>query len=522
MAKQKARRGRSPATPQAAPSRKVSRALVITAAAVIAAILLAALLLMMQPSALRTAFQHPDLNAPARFVGSETCATCHAGETDLWRQSQHAKAMAHASEKSVLGDFNDARFEYFGVRSRMFRRDGKFMVETDGPDGKLATFEVKYTFGLEPLQQYLVEFPDGRVQALALSWDTRPREAGGQRWFHLYPHENVDHTDVLHWTSRTRTGTSCAPSVTRPACARTTTRRRTNSRRHLPKSRSAAKPAMDRVRDTPHGRARTRAGCRSASRDDATFGLLVRYAERLNVTWPIDAKTGSARRSAPPATLRTEVESCGMCHARRGQLAEDWVPGRWLSHTHAVSNLSRGLYDFAGQMDDEVFNYGSFKQSRMFAAGVTCSDCHDPHSAKIRYPRDGVCLNAMRPRSSPPPRTIVTTRRPTPVTCANCHMPVRTYMVVDDRHDHSFRVPRPDESVRSGAPNACNDCHKDKGAQWAASAIENWHGPQRKGFQTYAPAFAAAHVEQPGRRAPAGRGRERSRGAGNNARDGAF
>ncbi len=137
---------------------------------------------------------------PATFVGSETCAGCHRAEAELWRSSQHKHAMDHATDKSVLGDFDDAGFEYYGVRSRFFRKDGKFLVETDGPDGKLATFEVKYTFGVDPLQQYLVEFPDGRVQALSLAWDTRPKDKGGQRWFHLYPNEEIKHDDILHWT----------------------------------------------------------------------------------------------------------------------------------------------------------------------------------------------------------------------------------------------------------------------------------------------------------------------------------
>ncbi|MDP2355626.1 MAG: multiheme c-type cytochrome, partial [Beijerinckiaceae bacterium] len=135
--------------------------------------------------ALRTAFRNPDIDAPARFVGSEACATCHRRETEAWRGSHHAKAMAHATEKTVLGDFNNASLDYFGLRSRMFRDGERFMIETDGPDGKLAAFVIKYTFGVEPLQQYLVEFPDGRVQALSVSWDSRPKESGGQRWFHL-------------------------------------------------------------------------------------------------------------------------------------------------------------------------------------------------------------------------------------------------------------------------------------------------------------------------------------------------
>src|SRR5579871_2268790 len=141
-------------------------------------------------------------NAPAAptFVGSETCAGCHRPQADLWRASQHRHAMEHATEASVRGDFKDAGFDYAGVHSRFFRKDGKFLVETDGADGKLATFEIKYTFGVEPLQQYLVEFPDGRIQALSIAWDTRPKADGGQRWFHLYPKEEIKHDDVLHWT----------------------------------------------------------------------------------------------------------------------------------------------------------------------------------------------------------------------------------------------------------------------------------------------------------------------------------
>ena len=136
----------------------------------------------------------------AAFVGSETCAGCHEAEAKLWRGSHHEQAMDHATEKSVRGDFNDASFENYGVRSRFFRKDGKFLVETDGPDGKLATFEAKYTFGVYPLQQYLIEFPDGRTQALSIAWDSRPQEQGGQRWFHLYPNEEIRHDDMLHWT----------------------------------------------------------------------------------------------------------------------------------------------------------------------------------------------------------------------------------------------------------------------------------------------------------------------------------
>jgi predicted CXXCH cytochrome family protein len=428
----------------------------------------------------------------ATFVGSETCAGCHRDETRLWRSSQHRHAMDHATDKTVLGDFSGVTFDYHGVRSRFFRKDGKFLVETDGPDGKLAAFEVKYTFGIDPLQQYLIEFPDGRVQALSLAWDTRSKQSGGQRWFHLYPNEEIRHDDVLHWTKLNQNWNfmcaECHSTGVHKNYDANTDRFATTfaeisvgceachgeGSRHL-------EWARERRSWWPFGKP-----------EDPNKGLIVHFDERSNVTWPVDLKTGNASRSLAPATLRKEVETCGLCHARRGQFSEQWQPGKWLSETHAVSPIGQGLYHPDGQMLDEVYNYGSFKQSKMFAAGVTCSDCHEPHSAKLRLPGDNVCLQC---HASERYAAVTHNRheRLNPgLACSSCHMPVRTYMVVDQRHDHSFRIPRPDLSVKLGTPNACNDCHSDKSPVWTASAIERWHGSNRKGFQRFGAALHAA------------------------------
>jgi predicted CXXCH cytochrome family protein len=441
---------------------------------------------------------HADLAAtPATFVGSETCASCHRAEGERWQSSQHKHAMDHATEKSVLGNFNDASLDYYGVHSRFFRKDGKFFVETDGPDGKLAGFEVKYTFGVDPLQQYLVEFPDGRVQALSLAWDARPKDKGGQRWFHLYPNEEIKHDDVLHWTKLNQNWNfMCA------GCHSTGVHKNYD----VGKDSFATSFAEISVGcEACHGQgsrhvewARTRGSWwPNRATDDPRKGLLVRFDERHDVAWPINPRTGNAERTFTPAVLRKEVETCGLCHARRGEFSEDWVPGRSLSETTVVSGLARGLYHADGQMLDEVYNYGSFKQSKMFAAGVTCSDCHEPHGATLRAPGAGVCLQCHAGE-----KYATAAHRhhdgvdPAP-TCVSCHMPARTYMVVDVRHDHSFRIPRPDLSARLGTPNACNDCHADKSPEWAAAAIEGWDGPNRKGFQNYAAAFRAAWNASP-------------------------
>jgi Cytochrome c554 and c-prime len=136
------------------------------------------------------------------YVGSPACGKCHAAEFEAWSGSQHAVAMQAADEKTVLGDFNDAKFRHFDRTTTFSRRDGKFIVRTDGPDGKPADFEVLHTFGVYPLQQYLIDIGRGHVQALTIAWDARPKADGGQRWFHLYPTERISHEDELHWTNR--------------------------------------------------------------------------------------------------------------------------------------------------------------------------------------------------------------------------------------------------------------------------------------------------------------------------------
>jgi tetratricopeptide (TPR) repeat protein len=434
--------------------------------------------------------------AAATFVGNQICASCHEAEAKLWRTSQHKRAMDQATDKSVLGDFSDATVEHYGIKSRFFRKDGKFLVETDGPDGRPGVFEVKYTFGVDPLQQYLVEFADGRLQALSLAWDSRPKEKGGQRWFHLYPNEEIRHDDILHWTKLNQNWNfMCAE------CHSTGVRKNYDAAN----DRFATTWAEISVGcEACHGQGSRHVGWAGdrqswwpfGQTDDPKMGLLVRFDERDGVTWPLDRATGQPQRSIPAASLRREVETCGLCHARSGKFSEDWVPGQWLSDTHAVAPLSRGRYQADGQMLDEVYNYGPFKQSKMFAAGVTCGDCHEPHSGKLRVSGDGACLQCHSPDKYEIAAHHHHEAAKPPLSCASCHMPVRTYMVVDPRHDHSFRIPRPDLSAKLGTSNACNDCHADKSSEWAARAIALWGGTDRQPFQNYGEAFHAAWTDQ--------------------------
>ncbi len=441
------------------------------------------------PGVLRGAESTAQPGAAPTFVGSPACGGCHESEMAAWRSSQHALAMQEATDETVLGAFDDASFTHAGVTSRFFRRDGKFFVATDGPDGKLGDFEISYTFGVYPLQQYLIALPDGRIQALGIAWDARRRDQGGQRWFHLYPDRQLKAGDPLHWTGIDQTWNfMCAE------CHSTELRKNYDAAANAYRTTWAEINVACEACHGP-GSAHVAWGERQQSwlpwgkgGDD---GLTVRFDERRGVHWTIDPTTGNARRSAPK-TGATELETCGVCHSRSAKIAQGWRPGEQLLETHVPSLLQPDLFEADGKMLGEVYNYASFRQSRMFMQGVTCSDCHEPHSLQLHAAGNGVCHQCHDAAKYDAPSHHHHADGSPATGCPACHMPARTYMVVDRRHDHGFRIPRPDLSVRFGVSNACNDCHANKDAAWAAAAIERWHGPERKGFQTWTEAFAAA------------------------------
>ncbi len=401
--------------------------------------------------------------------------------------------MAEASESTVLGNFANARFTKGSIATRFFRRDGKYLVNTDGPDGKLADFEIRYTFGVYPLQQYLIALPGGRLQALSIAWDSRPKAEGGQRWFHLYPDRRVNAGNPLHWTGIDQNWNyQCADCHS------------TNLRKNFDEPTRTFRTAWSEIDvgcEACHGPGSNHAAWAKMAADtrraDATMGLTVVLNERSGITWPIDPTSSNAARSRP-RTSYLEVETCARCHARRGQFSDTWTPGRPLGDGFRVALIEPGLYYPDGQMRDEVYNYGSFLQSRMHAKGVTCADCHEPHSQKLRAPGDAVCGQCHAPG-----RYAATTHhhhRPgtAGAACTACHMPTTTYMVVDPRHDHSLRIPRPDRTIALGTPNACGSCHAKQGPKWAADAIARWYPERKPGFQTFAEAFAAGDRGAPG------------------------
>ncbi len=406
-----------------------------------------------------------------RYVGSESCSACHQSEFDAWRGSHHALAMQHASKDTVLGDFSGAEFEYAGTTSSFYERDGNFFVRTDNASGELQEFAVAYTFGVEPLQQYLVEFPGGKIQTLPIAWDSRSAAEGGQRWFHIYPDEAIDYGDPLHWTGREQNWNyMCAEchstDLAKNYRADTDTFATTWFEINVG-CEGCHGPGSNHVEQADSGRFRSRAGF-PVDLDDAG-----------RATWIMNPDTGIASRSELRMQPPAQPEACGRCHSRRGIATADYAFGMPLMDTHTPSLLDDRLYFADGQIREEVYVYGSFLQSRMYQAGVTCSDCHEPHSATLRTGPEpnAICATCHLPSTF---ASEDHHRHPlASVACVDCHMTSRDYMVVDGRRDHSFRIPRPDLSVETGSPNACSGCHADRELAWADAAYREWFGDER-------------------------------------------
>ena len=429
---------------------------------------------------------------PAGYVGSPACGKCHAAEFEAWSGSQHAIAMQVADDRTVLGDFNDAKFRHFGRTTTFSRRDGKFIVRTDGPDGKQADFEVLHTFGVYPLQQYLIDIGGGRVQSLTTAWDTRPKADGGQRWFHLYPTERIGHEDELHWTKRQQNWNFMCSD-----CHSTDLQKNYDAANDRFATRwSEISVGCEACHGPGSAHAAWAEAAASGGKPAGANGLTVSFASRRHAEWKIDPATGSAARSKV-SDGDTEIEVCAQCHSRRGQFSNGYRPGEKLMDHYLPAVLAADLYYPDGQQRDEVYNWGSFLSSRMYSKGVTCGDCHEPHGGKLRAAGNGVCAQCHLASKFDSPAHHFHEAGTAGSACASCHMATATYMVVDPRHDHSFRIPRPDLTATLGVPNACNKCHDDRTPDWATAEIRRRYPNPKPGFQGFAEAFAAADRGEP-------------------------
>ncbi len=416
-----------------------------------------------------------DMEGAPEFVGSEVCAGCHAEAAAAWDGSHHAWAWTEADPEHVLGDFSGAEFEHRGVITRFLEDPDGFVIETEGQDGVTRPWDVVGVVGVAPLQQYLLSPQEGRTQVFDVAWDA---DAG--RWYHVFPDQELLPGDGLHWAGPYKNwDTRCAE------CHATGYVRNYDSQARVHAPEMVEKGV----------------GCESCHGPGSR-----------HVAW-VGGGTGTLGFGGfdfdISSTAEGEIQQCAGCHSRREAIGDgNPQPGVPYHDSYMLSLLREGLYHSDGTIQDEVYVYGSFLQSKMYAKGVRCSDCHEPHSGELRAEGNGVCTACHSPAGNPGFPTLRKAEYDGPehhfhqpgteaASCMSCHMTERVYMGIDARSDHYFRVPRPDLSVQLGTPNTCTDCHEDRSAEWAADAVTAWYpASAHRG-----PHFAAAI--DAGRRDPA-------------------
>ncbi|MFT0519609.1 tetratricopeptide repeat protein [Pseudomonas faucium] len=414
------------------------------------------------------------------YADAGSCQACHTEQAAQWQHSDHAWALRDASAANVLGNFNDVRYDQDGVQARFYRKGNGYFVNIEGEDGKPADFKVLYTFGYSPLQQYLVALSRGRLQALTIAWDSRPAEQGGQRWFSLYPGQRFTPQDPLHWTGRYQNWNGMCADC------------------HSTRLLKHYDDAKDSFASTWQEKTVGCQGCHGPSQAH------VDWARRNPGASPAQGLAVDFKALGSKGL----VEQCAYCHSRRQGLGTGQLPGHPQLDQSLPATLRSGLYHADGQIDGEVYEYGSFTQSKMYAAGVTCTDCHNPHTTKVRIEGNGLCLQChntqpntarfagLQAKDYDSPEHHHHAAGSPGAQCVNCHMPSKNYMVVDPRRDHALRTPRPDLAAQGIGPDACTMCHQDRQPAWAASAIDSWFGhPKRPAH--YGESFHAVR-EDPG------------------------
>ena len=420
------------------------------------------------------------------FVGRQTCIECHEAESTSWKGSHHDMAMDSANSETVLGNFDNYEFKHKGQTHRMFKKGEDFYINTLGENGKFEDFKIDYTFGYEPLQQYMVEFEGGNIQCLPIAWDTDKN-----KWYHLgdtlYPTEDLQANNWLFWTNQAQNWNGmCAE------CHSTNLKKNYDNET---KTYHTTWSEIDVSCEACHG--------------PASEHLV--WAKLPENSRPTDNNTGLIVKTS---NINNEeyVNLCMNCHSRRAGLNDFTFDSEILNHTNPQLAL-QPYYHTDGQILDEDYVYTSFTQSKMYINDVQCNDCHDVHSTKLKIRGNGLCLQCHQPEIYDTPKhhfhkmpgdnieeLINNTSAPKyrlgeGALCVNCHMNGKFYMGNDYRRDHSFRIPRPDLTIELGTPNACNDCHKDKNAQWAQQYIKKWYGERERPH--YGSVFAMANNANP-------------------------
>lgn len=398
-------------------------------------------------------------------IANSTCINCHQQSHEQWSTSDHAKSMAIANSQNVLANFDDVQVEHYGQKAIFYRQGEQYYIDIAYDDNS-QTLPILYTFGHYPLQQYLVETDTGRLQVLPFAWDSRTIAEGGQRWYHNYSHEEIRPEDRLHWRQPLQNWNGMCADCHSDGLTR-----------NYDGDKNSFATEFDNINVgclSCHGNMTEHIPSLNEKNEQEADGI-EKHLNQLTGQWlkGVDDKVASWQG---PARDNSFMDKCFACHALRSPLVDGIDANKAFLDQFSPQLLSTPNYYADGQIKEEVYVYGSFLQSKMYGAGVNCLDCHDKHTMKIKVEGNGLCLQCHSAQAYQVKSHHQHFEDSAGSQCVNCHMPTNRYMGVDDRRDHSFKVPRPHLSTQYDTPNACTSCHQDKDDQWAEKTLQGWHG----------------------------------------------
>jgi tetratricopeptide (TPR) repeat protein len=395
-------------------------------------------------------FVMPDEKAAfAQYAGSESCKECHADQFTKWAGSHHGLAERKPDPKLDDPAFVPTRSFQHGTQTTETRKTGgDYELIALGFGDKITPFRVERVIGHDPLRQFLVDGGNGRLHAMEACLDPNKNE-----WFNVYGNEDRKPGEWGHWTGR--------GMVWNQMCA---TCHNTRLRKNYDATTDSYKTTMAEMSvscESCHGPMKPHNEWQRTNRGIKGDPTLVKWSRDQH------------------------IENCAGCHARRGEITGDFVPGEsfWDHYHLTITDQSDTFYP-DGQIRDENYEFSSFFSSRMHHAGVRCMDCHDMHSMKTILPGNQLCMRCHTPGGFPNAPVIMPEAHSfhqadsTGNQCINCHMPQTVYMQRHPRHDHGFTIPDPLLTKQFNVPNACNKCHTDKTTDWALEATQKWWGPK--------------------------------------------
>jgi len=412
-------------------------------------------------------FSFNTLSEPSK--NNSNCISCHQTALSDWKKSDHAKAMDIATDNTILGNFNNITVTHYSQTARFYKKDTLFHIELNH-ENETTSYQIEYTFGHYPLQQYLIKTNKGKFQVLPFSWDSRPKSEGGQKWFVIYKNEDIKHNDRLHWKQPLQNWNGMCADCHSDGLTR-----------NYDSTADQFNTTYDNIN----------VGCQSCHGKMPTHDIKQKTINKNPRTQPQVINRWLRNVGESTASWQGEkrdnsfMDTCFACHSLRSPLTDGIQPEQAFLDQFSPSFLTPPMYHADGQIKEEVYVYGSFLQSKMYKAGVNCIDCHDKHTMKIKVQGNGLCLQCHSAEAFNTKTHTKHQENTDASQCVNCHMPNNRYMGVDDRRDHSFKIPRPHLSTSNNTPNVCANCHEDKDNTWATKNLESWHGKPKTQSKTY-------------------------------------